>query len=275
MELARRKSDRKLLEVTRPPAENGIWIVKMPDGSNEAFYADQFRHMFTLVEDMPKPINTIEEALQMTREELKEKAAAKAAGAETKTDKPKTEPKAKVEKPAKEKKESKPRGRQKIAGDHPLRFVVENHTKEQGENFTVFETEKVQGFRSLKIDGNMYAAMTFNTKGMTLWVRTKAVDGIAIPDGIETKTFNHMFDLRVKFLDTEAGTADTAENIKCIHELLNASIKWQQEKKANTKKAQADKKRAEKAAEKAAKAAAEKEAREAKKEAPGETDGAE
>lgn len=147
-----------------------------------------------------------------------------------------------------EKKEGK-RGRVSTAGDHPLQHVIENYTKDAGN--TVYDQSKVKGFRSLKVDGHMYAAFNFNKKGVTLWVRGEAVKGIAIPEGIPVLTMNHMFDTRIRFVDSETNSANNSTNIALIHKLLDASVKFQVEKKANTKKVQAEKAREAKKAEKA------------------------
>lgn len=165
---------------------------------------------------------------------------------------PAAKPQAKADAKA-EAKEPAKRGRSSIAGDHPLRFVVENYTKDAGN--VVFEA-KVPGFRSLKVNGNMYAAMTFNKKGLTLWVRGDAVEGIKLPAGTEVMTLNHMFNTRIKFLDTDSKSANNAENIDAIHKLLDASIAFQIAKKENTKKAQSEKAAAARKAEKEAKAKA-------------------
>lgn len=142
------------------------------------------------------------------------------------------------------------RGRKSLAGDHPLRFVAENHATEAGN--TIYVSDKLVGFRSFKVDNNMYAAMNFNTKGIILWLRSKAIAGIEIPDTVQVTEMKHMFDLRIKFYDDENVNANSVENIALIHQLLDASIKYQTEKKAATKKAKADAARAKKEAEKAA-----------------------
>lgn len=134
----------------------------------------------------------------------------------------------------------KKKGRTVVAGDHPLKGVIESLATEKG--LDIFEG-KVKGFRSLKVDGNMCMAFTFNTKGISLWLREAAIAGL----NLEYKHMNHMFNARVNV------TEDNAESKVLIEKVLDASIKYQVEKKASTLKAQKDKRREEKAAEKASK----------------------
>lgn len=148
----------------------------------------------------------------------------------------------------KEKKEKKGTGRPQVAGDHPLWFVAKNFVEEMGADHEVGPEGKVKGFRSFKVNGNMFCNINFNKNGITLWVRQEAVSEVKLPAGVDIKSINHMFNGRVHFAD------NTPENIKAIQEILVASSKYQVEKKANTKKALAEKKREQKAAEKAEKA---------------------
>lgn len=123
------------------------------------------------------------------------------------------EPVAKIEK----KKESK-KPREKISGEHPLKVFIEQLSEErQTEVFVA----TVPSFRSLKVDGRMYMAFTFNKKGVTLWMRSKAVEELT-----EYKKTNHMFDARVHFGE------DTLENRKEIEKLLDASLEFQKNKQA-------------------------------------------
>lgn len=118
----------------------------------------------------------------------------------------------------KEKKEKKTR--EKISGEHPLKnFLEQLATERQTEVFVA----TVPSFRSLKVDGRMYMAFTFNKKGVTLWMRSTAVEELT-----EYKKMNHMFDARVHFAE------DTQENKDKIEKLLDASLEFQ--KNRQTKK---------------------------------------
>ena len=123
------------------------------------------------------------------------------------------------EAPKEEKKEKKPKKkRERISGDHPLKEFIEGLATER--NTEVFQAT-VPSFRSLKVDGKMYMAFTFNKKGVTLWMRSAAVQDIT-----EYKKMNHMFDARVQFGE------DNEENRKEITKLLDASLKFQIDKQA-------------------------------------------
>ncbi len=122
--------------------------------------------------------------------------------------------------PKKEKKKEPKKPREKISGEHPLKVFIEQLSDErQTEVFVA----TVPSFRSLKVDGRMYMAFTFNKKGVTLWMRSKAVEELT-----EYKKMNHMFDARVHFGE------DTLENRKDIEKLLDASLEFQ--KNRQTKK---------------------------------------
>lgn len=122
------------------------------------------------------------------------------------------------EQPEPKKKKKPKKKRERISGDHPLKEFIEGLATER--NTEVFQAT-VPSFRSLKVDGKMYMAFTFNKKGVTLWMRSAAVQDIT-----EYKKMNHMFDARVQFGE------DNAENRKEITKLLDASLKFQIDKQA-------------------------------------------
>jgi hypothetical protein len=124
--------------------------------------------------------------------------------------------------PKKEKKKEPKKPREKISGEHPLKVFIEQLSEErQTEVFVA----TVPSFRSLKVDGRMYMAFTFNKKGVTLWMRSKAVEELT-----EYKKVNHMFDARVHFGE------DTLENRKEIEKLLDASLEFQKNHRAKKTK---------------------------------------
>ena len=124
--------------------------------------------------------------------------------------------------PKKEKKKEPKKPREKISGEHPLKVFIEQLSEErQTEVFVA----TVPSFRSLKVDGRMYMAFTFNKKGVTLWMRSKAVGELT-----EYKKVNHMFDARVHFGE------DTLENRKEIEKLLDASLEFQKNRRAKKTK---------------------------------------
>ena len=90
---------------------------------------------------------------------------------------------------------------------------------------TIFVT-RVKGFHTIKLDGHMCMAFTFSTKGIVLWLRTKALDGL----NIEYKTMKHMFDARISL------TEDNEKTANLIRKCVAASVEYQ--KGVNTRKAQ-------------------------------------
>lgn len=123
-------------------------------------------------------------------------------------------------KPKKEKKVKEPKAPRQIS---PLKDVVETIVKAAG--CTIFVT-RVKGFHTIKLDGHMCMAFTFSTKGIVLWLRTKALDGL----NIEYKTMKHMFDARISLKEDNEKTANLIR--KCVA----ASVEYQ--KGVNTRKAQ-------------------------------------
>lgn len=117
--------------------------------------------------------------------------------------------------------EDKKRGRTKVAGDHPLRAFIEEYATSQGH--TIFSGQ-VTGFRSVKVNDHMYMAFNFNTKGVTLQLRSKAIAGIT-----EFKTLNHMFDARVTLHDAEPATKEL------VKKLMDASLAYQLNKPSKKK----------------------------------------
>lgn len=123
-------------------------------------------------------------------------------------------------KPKKEKKVKEPKAPRQIS---PLKDVVETIVKAAG--CTIFVT-CVKGFHTIKLDGHMCMAFTFSTKGIVLWLRTKALDGL----NIEYKTMKHMFDARISL------TEDNEKTANLIRKCVAASVEYQ--KGVNTRKAQ-------------------------------------
>lgn len=123
-------------------------------------------------------------------------------------------------KPKKEKKVKEPKAPRQIS---PLKDVVETIVKAAG--CTIFVT-RVKGFHTIKLDGHMCMAFTFSTKGIVLWLRTKALDGL----NIEYKTMKHMLDARISL------TEDNEKTANLIRKCVAASVEYQ--KGVNTRKAQ-------------------------------------
>lgn len=159
--------------------------------------------------------DTVEDCEEEDEESEEEPEPVKPVKRGTKKAEAKKEPK-----PKKEKKVKEPKVPRQIS---PLKDVVETIVKAAG--CTIFVT-RVKGFHTIKLDGHMCMAFTFSTKGIVLWLRTKALDGL----NIEYKTMKHMFDARISL------TEDNEKTANLIRKCVAASVEYQ--KGVNTRKAQ-------------------------------------
>ena len=159
--------------------------------------------------------DTVEDCEEEDEESEEEPEPVKPVKRGTKKAEAKKEPK-----PKKEKKVKEPKAPRQIS---PLKDVVETIVKAAG--CTIFVT-RVKGFHTIKLDGHMCMAFTFSTKGIVLWLRTKALDGL----NIEYKTMKHMFDARISL------TEDNEKTANLIRKCVAASVEYQ--KGVNTHKAQ-------------------------------------
>lgn len=139
---------------------------------------------------------------------------------------PKEEPKSKAKKaPAKEKKAAakakepkakkvkEPKAPREIS---PLKDIVEKIVL--AADCTIFETQ-VKGFHTFKVAEHMCMAMTFSTKGVVLWLRTKVLKDLDL--GINYKPMKHMFDARLPITEV------TDENVDLIRKLVAAHVEYQ------------------------------------------------
>lgn len=159
--------------------------------------------------------DTVEDCEEEDEESEEEPEPVKPVKRGTKKAEAKKEPK-----PKKEKKVKEPKAPRQIS---PLKDVVETIVKAAG--CTIFVT-RVKGFHTIKLDGHMCMAFTFSTKGIVLWLRTKALDGL----NIEYKTMKHLFDARISL------TEDNEKTANLIRKCVAASVEYQ--KGVNTRKAQ-------------------------------------
>ena len=192
--------------------------------SYERFYKEVEEEVVEEVEDLEEEETEGEASEDSEKEEVED--------AEESEEEPEPEPvkpvkrgtkkaEAKKEpKPKKEKKVKEPKAPRQISS---LKDVVETIVKAAG--CTIFVT-RVKGFHTIKLDGHMCMAFTFSTKGIVLWLRTKALDGL----NIEYKTMKHMFDARISL------TEDNEKTANLIRKCVAASVEYQ--KGVNTRKAQ-------------------------------------
>ena len=104
----------------------------------------------------------------------------------------------------------------------------------------IFVTQ-VKGFHTVKIGGKMCMAYTFSTKGITLWMRSAAIENL----GLETKYMKHMFDRRLMLKENNEETVDI------MRKVVAASVEYQ--KVRNQERADKEKARTEYLKERAAK----------------------
>lgn len=185
-------------------------VLKMEDGKEKSISPATLKRWWKpmedeVVEEQPQSEESVvEEATQEEATEIVDEPAEEAKVIDvTGDDIPK--------KKAKEK-------RTRLSGDHSLKGFIEQLATERLTE--VFEAT-VPSFRSLKVDGKMYMAFTFNKKGITLWMRSAA-----IKDVTEFKKTNHMFDARVQFSGDNKSARDK------ITKLLDVSLAFQKNKQA-------------------------------------------
>ena len=199
-------------------------IIKLETGEEKAISPATLKRWWKEMEEEPQSEEVVTETTQEeTTEEPVEEPAEEVNVIDVTDEEPAQIDFTEFEDTPEPKKEKKPKKkRERISGDHPLKEFIEGLATER--NTEVFQAT-VPSFRSLKVDGKMYMAFTFNKKGVTLWMRSKAVGELT-----EYKKVNHMFDARVHFGE------DTPENRKEIEKLLDASLEFQKNHRAKKTK---------------------------------------
>ena len=171
------------------------------------------------VED-EEEVEEAEEEETPKEEPKPKKASAKEKKAASKAKEPKPKKASAKEKKAaskakepKPKKVKEPKAPREIS---PLKDIVEKIVL--AADCTIFETE-VKGFHTFKVGGHMCMAMTFSTKGVVLWLRTKVLKDLDL--GINYKPMKHMFDARLPITEV------TDENVDLIRKLVAAHVEYQ------------------------------------------------
>lgn len=203
--------------VTKSDAEV---ILKLADGEEKPISLGTFKRWW---KELPEEV--VEETVAIIEEEKAAKPEKKKPTPKKADPKPREVKPEKVVKEVVEVKETKPKAPKKdiqYLDIDELTAMVDKVAVLAGTE--VFIALRAKGFRSLKVDGKMYAAYTFNKKGLTLWLRSEAIKDITT----DYKTINHMFNARIYFNQINA------ENKKFIEKLLKASIKFQQNKPTKT-----------------------------------------
>lgn len=143
-------------------------------------------------------------------------------------------PKKKAGRPRKEKAPKEPKSKEPSV----LKGILEKIVK--AAECEIFITQ-VKGFHTVKIGGKMCMAYTFSTKGITLWMRSAAIENL----NLETKYMKHMFDRRLMLKE------NTEETVDIMRKVVAASVEYQ--KARNQERADKEKARAEYLKERAAK----------------------
>ena len=143
--------------------------------------------------------------------------------------------KAKKEKVAKE---PKPK-----AGPHALLPFLEEFAKEQ--KIELFESN-VKSFRAFKEKGHYVLPFTFNTKNVTLWMRSAVAESI----GLEFKKANHTYDAHIQLTGSGDAEKEIVRNVFAAakQNFLDRQAKSEAKKSTKKESKKAEKKSTEKVA---------------------------
>ena len=130
-------------------------------------------------------------------------------------------------------KEPKPK-----AGPHALLPFLEEFAKEQ--NIELFESN-VKSFRAFKEKGHYVLPFTFNTKNVTLWMRSAVAEAL----GLNVKKANHTYDAHLQI--TGSGDAEK-EIVRKVFAAAKENFAARQAESAAKKVAKKESKKSEKKA---------------------------
>lgn len=188
--------------------EGEDYVLADPEtGKEKIINAKAYKRFYKEVEE-PEDSVVDEEVEETESEDVEdEEAEEEVEEVEEEEEDPKEEPKPKA------KKVKEPKAPREIS---PLKDIVEKIVL--AADCTIFETE-VKGFHTFKVGGHMCMAMTFSTKGVVLWLRTKVLKDLDL--GINYKPMKHMFDARLPITEV------TDENVDLIRKLVAAHVEYQ------------------------------------------------
>lgn len=204
--------------------EGEDYVLADPEtGKEKIINAKAYKRFYKEIEEPEDEV--VDEEVEETESE-DEEAEEEVEEVEEEEEAPKEEPKPKAKKaPAKEKKaaaeakEPKPKKVKEPKAPReisPLKDIVEKIVL--AADCTIFETQ-VKGFHTFKVAEHMCMAMTFSTKGVVLWLRTKVLKDLDL--GINYKPMKHMFDARLPITEV------TDENVDLIRKLVAAHVEYQ------------------------------------------------
>lgn len=215
-----RNGHRRVAELVTQTSE----AVTLREGEEEKVIAPssfkRWWHVVEQVEEAPAQEAPIAEEAPVTEEPAQVEAEPTAEA------EPVADPEAPAEKPKKAKKAKKataPKVDFSSLHDNFMKFV-DKMREEHG--IEVWKSDKIKGFHSLKKNGKIYMAFTLsNYKGVNLWMRSKAVEGITN----ECYHLVHMLDARL-FITTW-----DHETYALVAKLHDASLNFQIGRNAENK----------------------------------------
>lgn len=194
--------------------EGEDYVLADPEtGKEKIINAKAYKRFYKEVEEPEDPVVDEEVEEETESEDVEDEEEVEEAEEE---ETPKEEPKPKKASKAKEpkpKKVKEPKAPREIS---PLKDIVEKIVL--AADCTIFETQ-VKGFHTFKVAEHMCMAMTFSTKGVVLWLRTKVLKDLDL--GINYKPMKHMFDARLPITEV------TDENVDLIRKLVAAHVEYQ------------------------------------------------
>lgn len=196
--------------------EGEDYVLADPEtGKEKIINAKAYKRFYKEVEE-PEDEVVDEEVEETESEDVEDEEAEEEVEEAEEEETPKEEPKPKKASKAKEpkpKKVKEPKAPREIS---PLKDIVEKIVL--AADCTIFETQ-VKGFHTFKVAEHMCMAMTFSTKGVVLWLRTKVLKDLDL--GINYKPMKHMFDARLPITEV------TDENVDLIRKLVAAHVEYQ------------------------------------------------
>lgn len=197
--------------------EGEDYVLADPEtGKEKIINAKAYKRFYKEVEEPEDPVVDEEVEEETESEDVEDEEEVEEA--EEEEPKPK-KASAKEKKAASKAKEPKPKKVKEPKAPReisPLKDIVEKIVL--AADCTIFETE-VKGFHTFKVGGHMCMAMTFSTKGVVLWLRTKVLKDLDL--GINYKPMKHMFDARLPITEV------TDENVDLIRKLVAAHVEYQ------------------------------------------------
>lgn len=185
--------------------EGEDYVLADPEtGKEKIINAKAYKRFYKEVEE-PEDEVVDEEVEETESEDVEDEEAEEEVEEAEEEETPKEEPKPK--------KVKEPKAPREIS---PLKDIVEKIVL--AADCTIFETQ-VKGFHTFKVAEHMCMAMTFSTKGVVLWLRTKVLKDLDL--GINYKPMKHMFDARLPITEV------TDENVDLIRKLVAAHVEYQ------------------------------------------------